>query len=100
MLETAIFLLLTMVFCTLVCTLYIWMLTPDSGDNTWTVVRGVGSGEGLEHQVRNLMWLRSLGLLRCQVILLDGPMDADGRKLALNLARRWPELELLSEMEW
>ena len=99
MLETAIVLLLAMVFCTAVCTLYSWILTPDSGDNTWTVVRSVGPGEGLEQRVRSLMWLRACGLLRGRVVVLDNGLDADGRQLALRLARRWPELEIWSEVE-
>ena len=99
MLETAIFLLLAIVFCTVVCAVCSRMLTPDSERDTWAVVRAVGSGEGLEQRVRNLMWLRAWGLLRCRVILADDGLDADGRRLAVHLARRWPELEIWSKRE-
>ncbi len=97
MLETAIILLLAMAFCTLICTLCSRVLTPDSAEDTWAVVRGFGPGDGLEQRVRSLMWLRSWGLLRCRVILADSGLDADGRQLALNLARRWPDLEIWNE---
>ncbi len=99
MLETAMILLLSMAVCTLICTLCSRVLAPDSAEDTWAVVRGIGSGDGLEQRVRSLMWLRSWGLLRCRVVLVDGGMDADGRQLALNLARRWPELEIWSETQ-
>lgn len=97
MLETAIVLLLAIGFCTLVCTVYSRVLTPDSAEDTWAVVRGIGPGDGLEQRVRSLMWLRSLGLLRCRVVLAVGALDADGQVLARNLARRWPELELRND---
>lgn len=97
MLETGIILLLMMLFCTAVCLLYSRILAPDSPQDTWAVVRGVGSGNGLEQRIRSLMWLRSCGLLRCRVVLADSGLDADGRQLALNLARRWPELEIWSQ---
>lgn len=98
MLETAMVLLLAMLLCTLIATLYCRVLTPDTAEDTWAVVRGVGPGNGLEQRVRSLMWLRSWGLLRCRVVLADNGLDADGRALARNLARRWPELELWSEL--
>ena len=99
MLGTALALLLSMVFCTLIGTLYSRILAPDAADDTWAVVRGVGAGDDLEQRVRGLMWLRSWGLLRCRVVLADGGLDADGRELARNLTRRWPELELWSESD-
>ena len=94
MLETAIFLLLTIVFCTLVCTVYSRMMMPDAEQGIWAVVPGFGPGEGLEQQVRCLMWLRAWGLLRCRVVLVDGGLNTEGRQLALGLARRWPDLEI------
>ena len=97
MLETAMVLLLSMVFCTLIGTWYSRVLSPDTEQDTWAVVRGFGSGNGLEQRVRSLMWLRSCGLLRCRVILVDRGLDADGRRLAVQLVRRWPELEIWSQ---
>ena len=99
MLGTALFLLLAIALCTGVCTLYSWLLTPDTEQDVWAVVRGVGPGEGLEQRVRSLMWLRACGLLRCRVILLEEGLDEDGRKLAHALTRRWSDLELLSEQK-
>ena len=97
MLESAAFVLLMVVFFTAVCILYSRILTPESAEDTWAVVRGVGSGDSLEQQVRSLMWLRSWGMLRCRVLLDDDRLDDRGRQLAQMLTRRWPELELLSE---
>ena len=97
MLETAILLLLAVTVCTAICTLYSRLLAPEAGDNIRVVVRGVGSGQELEQQIHNLMRLQRLGFLRCQVILFDGGLDADGRRLAENLTRRWPELERFNE---
>ena len=97
-LETAILLLIAAAFCAIACVLYNCALPMELAEDTWTVIRGVGSGDGLEQQVRSLMWLRSWGLLRCRVILTDGGLDAQGRELAHNLARRWPELELWNDL--
>lgn len=98
MLEMAMFLLLMAAFFTAVCMLYGRILTPDSAEDTWAVIRGTGPGDGLEQRVRSLMWLRAWGLLRCRVVLADNGLDAEGQQLARNLTRRWPELELLSDL--
>lgn len=97
MLETAILLLLGVAVCVVCRVAYQWALRPDSAENTWAVICACGSGEGVEQRVRCLMGLRACGLLRCRVVLADGGLDAQGRKLALNLSRRWPELELWSD---
>ncbi len=97
MLETAILLLLGVLACGVCRTAYHRALLPDSAEDTWAVICGHGPGDGLEQRVRCLMNLRRRGLLRCRVVLAVGGLDADGQRLARNLARRWPELELWSE---
>lgn len=46
------------------------LLRPVPGPELWTLVPGRGGGEELERDVRALMWLRGLGLLRCPVEIL------------------------------
>ena len=55
---------------------------------------GRGEGEGLEQQVRCFIWLRSLGLLRCPVVIADVGLSPAGWELALRLTARWPEVIL------
>ena len=49
---------------------------------------------GLEQSVRALMWLRSLGLLRCPVVIVDLGLDREGLAVAQRLALRWPVVDL------
>ena len=82
--------------CCTVCLLYGKMLCPHTGRGTWTVVWGRGSGEELEQRVRNLVWLRECGLLRCAVLVVDGGLNAEGRALAVRLAERYPVVNVYS----
>lgn len=58
------------------------------------VLEGQGDGGGLEQSVRALMWLRSLGLLRCPVVTVDLGLDREGLAVAQRLALRWPVVDL------
>ena len=49
---------------------------------------------GLAFFVWWLVWLRSLGLLSCCVVIADLDLTAQGREVALRLALRWPEVVL------
>ena len=49
---------------------------------------------GQEQSVRALMWLRSLGLLRCPVVIVDLGLDREGLAVAQRLALRWPVVDL------
>ena len=44
--------------------------------------------------MRAFVWLRSLGLLSCCVVIADLDLTAQGREVALRLALRWPEVVL------
>lgn len=65
------------------------LVCPVSSSGTWVVLVGRGEGDGLEQKVRAFIWLRSLGLLRCPVVIADAGLDETGREVALRLARRW-----------
>ncbi len=45
-----------------------------------------GSGDGLEHTVRGLVWLRRSGLWRGVVVIRDVGLNRDGLELAQRLA--------------
>lgn len=97
--EALLTLLVLTELCCTACILYSKMLRPHSAQGTWAVVWGFGSGEGLEQRVRSLMWLRSCGLLCCDLVLADGGLDESGRALATRLAGRYPGLTLCSRQE-
>lgn len=63
------------------------------------VVPGRGEGEDLEQAVRAVVWLRSLGLLDCTLVITDVDLTDRGRELALHLADRWPNVILCPAAE-
>ena len=85
--------------CCTVCLLYSKILRPHSQNGTCTVVLGRGAGEELEQRVRSLVWLRSCGLLCCELVLADGGLNEEGRALAVRLAGRYPGVILCSRQE-
>ena len=87
------------VVCCAGCLLYSCLLCPHTAQGTLAVVWGTGTGEGLEQRVRSLMWLQSCGVLCCTVVLADGGLDENGRRLAAGLAARYPGLALCSAQE-
>ena len=66
---------------------YGWLLLPGSCP-VQAVGSAAGRGEGLEHTVRGLLWLRRTGLLRCSVAIRDDGLNHEGLMLALTLARQ------------
>lgn len=68
------------------------LLRPIPETCASVVIPGRGAGEVLEQTVRAFIWLRSLGLLHCTLIIADLGLDPDGREIALRLAVRWPEV--------
>ncbi len=73
------------------------LVLPAAGPGLWTVVRARDSGDGLERQVRGLVWLHGLGLLRCPVVVSDAGLNEQGRALVCRLARRWPQVIVCGE---
>lgn len=65
------------------------LLHPMTGPDVLAVVPARGAGETVERDLRALMWLRSLGLLRCQVAVADLGLNREGRELVLRLSLRW-----------
>ena len=66
------------------------LLRPIPRQAMYALLPGRGEGEGLEQSVRAFIWLRSLGLLSCPVVIADVDLTARGRELALRLTLRWP----------
>lgn len=98
-LEVLLAVLVLVCTCCIACVLYSELLRPHSAQGIWAVVWGVGAGEGLEQRVRSLIWLRSCGLLCCNLVLADGGLDENGRALAARLAGRYPGLTLCTRQE-
>ena len=85
--------------CVLGLSLAGWWLTgrllrPIPHSAVYAVIPCRGDGDGMEQTVRALVWLRSLGLLNCPVILMDAGLSPMGRETALRLALRWPDVIL------
>ncbi len=70
------------------------LLRPIPAGGAFAVIPGHGDGGGLEQSVRAFIWLRSLGLLTCPVVIADGGLTPEGRELALRLSSRWPDVAL------
>ena len=58
-----------------------------------------GKGEDLERSLRALIWLRSVGLLNCPVVIDGRNLDGEGREIARRLAARWPGVFLQNEKD-
>jgi len=72
------------------------LLRPIPETCASVVIPGRGAGDDLEQTVRSFVWLRSLGLLQCPLIIADLGLTGEGREIALRLAVRWPEVVLWS----
>jgi len=68
------------------------LLRPIPSGEPFAVIPGRGDGGGLEQSVRGFVWLRSLGLLNCPLVIADAGLSRLGRETALRLAARWPEV--------
>lgn len=66
------------------------ILRPLPRGSAFVLLRGRGNGSGLEQTVRGFIWLRSLGLLHCTILIADLGLDNRGREIALRLCARWP----------
>lgn len=83
------------VLCVSGLAFFVWwlfgrLLRPIPGTDACALIPGRGEGEGLEQTVRAFVWLRSLGLLNCPIIIADINLTSDGWEVALRLASRWP----------
>ena len=88
------------VLCLMGLGLLVWCLMgrrlvcPVPGQEVLAVLEGQGDGGGREPSVRALMWLRSLGLLRCPGVIVARGLDREGLAVAQRLALRWPVVDL------
>ncbi len=71
------------------------LLTPvqNMGAPMFALVKGEGDGEGLEHTLACLVWLRGRDLAGCPVLLVDAGLNEEGLHLARLLCSRWPAVE-------
>lgn len=95
--------LLTDIFLTALCALGLgflgwWLfgrlLRPIPDRSVRALIPGRGDGEDLEQAVRAFIWLRSLGLLDCPIVIADVDLTRQGQELAFRLTLRWPEVIL------
>lgn len=68
------------------------MLRPIPGRGMCILLPGQGGGEGLEGTLRGVIWLRSLGLIRCPVIIADAGLDQEGKALVGRLTQQWSQV--------
>lgn len=54
----------------------------------WAVLPAAGGGEGLEHDLRGLLWLRASGMACLRVVIADCGLNDEGRALAQLLSRQ------------
>lgn len=54
----------------------------------WAILPATGDGEGLEHDLRGLLWLRQSGMACLRVVITDCGLSSQGRELAGLLSRR------------
>ena len=73
------------------------LLRPIAGPCARVVISGRGDGAELEQTVRGFIWLRSLGMLNCPIVIGDAGLTTEGRDIALRLASRWPDVTLRGE---
>lgn len=85
----------------------VWLITvrrllplSDKYGIVFTVVRGVGSGDGLEQRVRELLWLRRWNLLRGNILVVDCGLNEDGRALARLLCANTDEVLLCDQAQF
>lgn len=65
----------------------------------WAVLPAAGDGEGLEHDLRGLLWLRSSGMACLRVVIADCGLSDRGRELARLLARREEDVSVCPAAE-
>lgn len=70
------------------------LLRPIPEQRLYALISGRGDGTDLEQSVRAFVWLRSLGLLRCPILIADVDLTARGWDVALRLTARWPDVIL------
>ncbi len=65
------------------------LLTPvGSKGPIFAVLPAAGRGDGLEHDLRGLLWLRGSEVARLRVVIADCGLNEEGRALAQALSRR------------
>ena len=86
---------LTATICVIGLAGFVWwlvgrILRPMPRNAVRVLLAGRGDGEELEQTLREFMWLRSLGMLHCPIIIADVDLTPEGYELAQSLAKKWP----------
>ncbi|MFI3254074.1 MAG: hypothetical protein R3Y63_07010 [Eubacteriales bacterium] len=50
--------------------------------------------EDLEQRLYALIWLKTLGIIRCPIYILDQGLSGEGQTLVSHLTSRWVDLKL------
>lgn len=72
------------------------LMPDDEYGRAVAVVRGEGSGEGLEQRVRELLWLRNWSLFQSNIVIVDCGLNEQGRALAQLLCANTDDILLCS----
>lgn len=64
------------------------LLVPVTGESVFAVVSAEGAGERLEHDVAGLLWIRSGGLAKFTIVIVDDGLDSAGLAVAAALLDR------------
>ena len=70
------------------------VLLPVESENFLLLLSARGNGENLEQRCRTYLFLQGLGVLRRDLIIVDRGLTAEGRRLAEQLVRTYPQLQL------
>lgn len=90
--------------CALGLFLFFWWLLgrtlrPVPEQAVRIVLAGRGDGADLKMTIRGFIYLRSLGLLNCPIMIVDIDLTPDGYETARRLTAHWPGVQLCSAQE-
>ena len=64
------------------------------GELLYAVLRAEGDGERLEQEVNRLFWLCGDHRMFRRIVLADAGLTQEGLRVAEQLTKKWPELDL------
>ena len=74
-------------------------IRPGKGERLEARLRVSGDAPGLENTLRGLLWLKSSGKVRMEIVIVDEGMGADTRQTAELLCREGTGVRLKSARE-
>ena len=102
--EIIITLLISFLIIGVIWLLYGRLVTPikaGKGEELYFVVYVNGSSPDLSRTAKGILWLLNSGRIKTDIIIADGGMDEESRKMAELLTHSYSEIRLcyLSELE-